>query len=427
MVKKLSFLLLLVTNLTLSADYIAILDLNGATQTLLYKDDKHAKLITQDGSSKSSFYLIGTKSYIVSEEDGQKTVMDMDEMRQMTKAFGGETTTTAQQKMSDFQIVKTNKHENVAGIKGTIWYLVDPQTKKRYKVVVTNNPNVKKSFHVMNIFLSSFTDNADKYNMFELENGYVVIKAEGMELKKFKKKSLPEKTYQLPKDAVKANMFGFTSLLGNEKKNKKTQKQESQKKQSLLNKCYNEVCCGSTAGPSKVLVKMLAKRAGGYRLQGSGVCDLLGISSVFGFENIEGALYKKGDDAIEVSLSMNSNEPSTVLAAKNGTNTLQAKGYKRGAIDGYTYHYAMLLPIKQQEIDIIIDSKTILKITRLATHSEINLISWAKRAINLDAYTPPQQLRQKKSISSKTTNDTEQKDLSDEEINKAVNMLKTLF
>ena len=423
MIKKLSLLLLLFMGVAVYADYMAVFDMNGTTQTLLYKDDKHAKLITRDGAEKSSFYLIGNKSYIVSEADGQKTVMDMEEMRKMTQAFGGAERMEPEYKgLADFKIIKTGKHENVAGIRGDVWYAVDPQTKERYRVVVTNNADVRKSLRVMDMFLSSFMDEKDReYGMFELKKGYVVIKAEGMELKKFKKKSFPAKTYELPKDATKQSMSGFAALLGGGGANSGGSKQSGAKSQGLLDKCYTEVCCGSTAGSSKVLVKMLAKRAGGYTLQGSGVCDVLGISSLFGVDDVEGALYKKGDDAIQVTLSMNSNEESSVLVAKNGNGTLQAKNYKRGTINGYTYHYAMLMPVKQQEIDIIIDSKTVLKITRLATKSEINLISWAKRAINLDAYSAPKHSQKEKSGSADES-DAERESIN-QNVDKAVDLL----
>lgn len=139
---------------------------------------------------------------------------------------------------------------------------------------------------------------------------------------------------------------------------------------------------------------------------------------------IEGALYKKGGDAIQVTLSMDSSEESPVLGAKQGRNTLQAKNYKRGTIDGYTYHYAMLLPVKQQEIDIIIDSHTMMKITRKADRSEINLISWAKRAINLDGYTAP---KHKNSETKDQTAAERERESINENVDKAVDMLKSLF
>ena len=422
MLKKLSLSFLLTVGL--SADYIAVFNMNGSTQTLLYKNAQHAKMITNNGNEKSSFYLIGEKSYIVSEENGRKTVMDMDEMRNMTKAFGAqEGVHQNQKKKNNFKIIKTNKHETVAGIRGDVWYIVNQQEGKKYRVVVTNNSNIKKTLHVVTMFMNSFADTqSHETDMFELQNGYVVIKADGMELKKFKKKSLPAKTYTLPANVQQQSMPNFATLFGGGSKHQGSSQQNTK---GLVDKCYEEVCCGSTAGDSKVLIKMLAKQSAGYQLQGSGVCDVLGVSSVFGVDNVEGALYKKSKDAIQVTLAMHSKEKSVVLSAKKGNNALQAKNYQKGTIDGHTYYYALLSPVKQQEMDIIINPNTMMKITRHATKNEINLISWAKHAIHLDKYSVHTQSKQKTSSSQERT--TTEREAINKNVDKAVDMLKNLF
>lgn len=68
--------------------------------------------------------------------------------------------------------------------------------------------------------------------------------------------------------------------------------------------CYENVCCGKTAGDAKVLSTALSSSFNGYKLVGSGVCDILGFASMLGQNGVEGALYKKGRDSVQISLNM---------------------------------------------------------------------------------------------------------------------------
>ncbi len=415
----------------LQADYISTYKMDDSTQKIMYHDAEHTKIINSSKSDDGAIYKIGKKVYIVSHENGKTKVVDMDQMRSMMGALGGERQKPQKEEMPDFKITQTGKKETVGGIRGEVWIIEGDDNGERFKqtIVVTKDKRLLRTTHAMKqLFLDMAGGETDDMDgIFEIKKGYATIKADGFVLQSFQEKKLPKKEYQLPKDAQMQEMPNIAALFGGgtPSKNTKTQK-------GLLDPCYNEVCCGKTAGKSHTLAPMLKARSGGYELVGDGVCDALGLSSLFGVSSVEGALYKKGDDSIQITLALDDTSGGSVantqkqLDAGVSLMVKSIKNHKQGVIATASYEYGMLMPMKQQTLDIIIDSKTILSITRIAKNSEIDLISWTKRAINLKAFkkdTPKKAKKQK--------TDSEDSSLDTENINKkvddAVNMFKSLF
>ncbi len=419
----------------LQADYISTYDMDGETQTFLYHDSAHSKLINKSDGKSSSIYKIDKKTYILNKKNGKTEVMDMDEMKKLANAFGGGEPQhkKSQKAMPKFKIDKTGKRVTVGGIKGEVWIVSGKEDGKPFKekLVVTNDKRVVKAIRAqMNMFLQMSGGEVDtSNNMFEIQKGYVTIKADGMELKSFKEKSLPKSVYQLPKNAQIKKMPDLGALFGGGGSNSDNPNQKG-----ILDPCYTEVCCGKTAGEANVLADMLKPRSGGYELEGSGVCNALGLSSLFNIQSVEGALYKKGNDPIQVTLSLDDSSGGAVSKTKKqldaGVSLMvhSMKDYKKGVMGTASYQYAMLMPMKQQTLDIVIDSKTVLSITRIAKSGEIDLISWAKRAIDLDAFKKSPAKKETKKSQKSSNNDSDlDKNNINENVDKAVNMLKSFF
>ncbi|MEA1919466.1 MAG: hypothetical protein U9N52_06480 [Campylobacterota bacterium] len=416
----------------LHADYITTYQMDDQTQTLMYHDASHSKVINASDAERSSMYQIKGKVYLVTQEDGKTRVIDYDQMKAMMGSFGAQPEVHEKNAMPDYKIKKTGKKELVGGIKGEVWIIEGSEEGQQFKeeIVVTKDKRVVKSVHTLMNIISKMSDGRtdEMGNIFEIEKGYVTIKADGLVLKSFKEKKLSKSEYQLPKDAQMQEMPNIAALFGGSAPRK-----DGKANKGILDPCYNEVCCGKTAGDSKVLAPMLKPRSGGYELVGDGVCDALGISSLLGISSVEGALYKKGDDPIQVTLALDDTSGGSVATTQKqldaGASLIvkEIKNYKQGVIGTASYEYGMMMPMKQQTLDIVIDSKTVLSITRIAASGEIDLISWTKRAINLDAFEKaPAPKKEKKA--DKAEEDTS---LDTENINKnvdeAVEMFKSLF
>ena len=206
--KSLLFVLLMLAT-SLQADYITVYDMDGNTQTFMYHDINHAKVINKSGRESSSVYRIDKKIYLVSKKHGRTEVIDMDEMKKMMSSLGSKEQIKRDKKesMPKYSIKKTGKRVTVAGIKGEVWIVSGKEEGESFKetVVVTKDKRVVKTEHAkMKLFLMMGDSEEDAQNIFEIEKGYVTIKADGMILKSFKEKDLPKSEYKLPKD-IKIN------------------------------------------------------------------------------------------------------------------------------------------------------------------------------------------------------------------------------
>jgi len=416
----------------LQADYISTYQMDGETQTIMYHDATHAKMINSSKDEDSAIYRIDKKIYIVSTENGKTKVVDMDQMRSMMGAFAGAAQEQEKPKKPDFKITKTGKKETVAGIKGEVWIIEGNENGEHFKskIVVSKDKRLLKATNAMIGLFSEMGDGStdEIASIFEIQKGYATIKADGFILKSFKEKKLPKSDYELPKDAQMQEMPNIAALFGGGAPSK-----DGKKTKGILDPCYNEVCCGKTAGKSNVLAPMLKARSGGYELVGDGVCDALGLSSLFGVSSVEGALYKKGDDPIQITLALDDTSGGSVATTKKqleaGASMIvrSIKNHKQGVMGTASYEYGMMMPMKQQTLDIIIDSKTILSVTRIAKNGEIDLISWTKRAINLDAFKKDAPKKEKAKAAKKDDDSALDTEKLNNTVDDAVNMLKSFF
>lgn len=204
---------------------------------------------------------------------------------------------------------------------------------------------------------------------------------------------------------------------------------------SAMDSCYEKVCCGKTAGDAKVLASVLADSFSGYELVGSGVCDVLGLSSMLG-DTMEGALYKnhKKQDTIQISLNLNDTQGGILRTTKKNLDA----GYSAGmvtSIEDYADNGSFgdikviegkLMPMRQQTMELIINSKTTLTLTRISkTGREMPLDFVVTTGGGLDLMALKDKFdkddeNENKSESSRSSN-------SDANVDSAINLLKSFF
>lgn len=411
-----------------TADYIVEYTFQDGRQTITYKDAKHHKLSFDAEGTQSHIYRIGEKVYMVSVEEGQTQVVDMDEMRRLTAAFGA-SAAPQNEPQERWKVKKTGKKESVAGVKGEVWIVEGEMDGEPYRdeVVMTQDKRVVAAFDALMGTVAKIGEGVVAMDEdFQFEKGWAPIKSEDMVLASVAERSIDAREYELPKNAQVQKMPDLAGMFGG--------KSEGSEGGGIGN-CYTQVCCGQSAGPSAVLKKMLKEGAEGFKLSGDGVCDMLGFASTFGQRSVEGALYTKGKDGIQVTLNMNGVAQGSVLQSrqaiqKEGSAGLiqEVKGYKTGTIGTKEYHYGMLMPPKQQTLDIIIDAQTTLSVTHLAGSGEIDLIGWSKKAIDLGAYVAPAKAPATGKPANKPAKSNElDKEGVNEGVDEAVQLFKSLF
>lgn len=406
--------LLLVT--TVEADYIVKYKMDQDLQTYMYHSDRSSKLSMDGSDEKTEVYKIGKKVYIVSYDGNQKTIMDMDEMKKMSQSFGSmdssaNSETTIAPK---YHITKTGKKVKIAGVNGEVWIVSGQEDGEKFtqEMVVTNNKEVVKVVHSMLETFADISDSSEDQNMLEPQKGYVVIKADTMVLDSFTQEELASSVYQLPKDGQEQKMPDLSKL-----------------KKEVTDSCYDQVCCGQISGPSTVLAPALQSSFNGYKLVGTGICDAMGLGSLFNIKSVEGALYKKGSDSIQITLNLDDTKGGILRSTKKNLDL----GYSTGLVssiknysdnkkvEGMQVISGILMPMNQETFEYIIDEKTSLTITRLRkTDKEPSLSKViSSGAINLKKI--------KVSAASHETSSSNSQQEENMDADKAIDMLKSFF
>jgi len=449
--RKKIMILPLLAGMAVWADYTMVYEMHDpeepqdvVTSTFRYKDAEHGRvdMKMQDGEAASSMLVLGKKAYMISYEDGEANVMDMDEMMKMASMFGGgmpeETEKAAEETLDKATIRKTGKYKTVGGIKGEIWKVAvnEEGQKKTYEMVMTDDRDYLKAVEAYGALMKRMVAGGGEKmetEMFSMvHEGHAPIEIDGnrMRLKSFSEDDVDAKVFELPKGSeVKKSPFG--SMFSSEGK-----KGTSEKAGGIADACYTKLCCGQVQGDAEVLSSMVAPSAEGYTLEGSAKCDALGLGALFGVNSVEGAIYKQGQKAVTVTLDLDAKNKGTVMqtreAEKHGGP--QATGYKSGLIGEHTYHYAVLMPMNVQQLDILLDSKTIISLSHPVAQGKVPLVKFAKTAIDFDAFTPKKtkEAATEKSASQHDaaeakTSEGSNTDAINKGVDKAVDMFKSIF
>ena len=416
--KKYLIVAIIVLSSLLQADYVMKYQMDSEVQTFMYHNDKSSKMINVSEGEKKEIYKVDKKTYIVSYENGKKIVIDMDEIRKMSQSMGYDASAYQEEiQKLQYKIKKTGKRVKVGGVRGEVWIVSGEEDGEKYKVeiVVTKDKKVVKSVRAMFNLFASMSGVSTESNYLEIQKGYVTIKADGMELKSFKEKKVSSSEYQLPKDVKKQKIPNFAKA-----------------KTKVLDSCYETVCCGKTSGESQVLAPALKSGFKGYSLVGSGICDTMGLGSLFGITSVEGALYKKKNDYIQVTLNMDDTEGGMLQSTKKNLDAGYSlpidsiKNYSdKKRVNGVKVIQGELMPMKQETLEYIIDSKTSLTISRIRKDNKgISLIKVVDSSGGINLKKLQKSLKnQKTKESSKPTENKEQ----EVDVDQAVNLLKSFF
>lgn len=400
---------------SLQADYILKYQMDDEVQTYMYHSDTQSKLINGSGSEKQEIYKIGKKVYIVSYDGNKKTIVDVDEMKKMAQSFGVDASQYMEEnKAPEFKIKKTGKRVTVGGVKGEVWILSGEEDGEKFKteMVVSKDKKLARAVHSMFDTITSMSGAQMEDNFLEPKKGYIAIKADGMVLKSFTQEKVSSSEYKLPKDGQKQNIPDFSKLAS-----------------KSVDSCYEQVCCGQTSGASTVLAPALKSSFNGYKLIGSGVCDIMGLGALLGVDSVEGALYKNGNDHIQVTYNMDDKEGGILRKTKKNLDAGHSMGLVNGIknysdnkkVNGIKVVYGILMPMKQETLEYIIDSKTSLTISRLRkTNKEPSLF----KVVNSGGVNLKKLQASAKSQKASKPESTKKEDV---DLDKAVNMLKSFF
>lgn len=95
---------------SLQADYVLKYEMDGEQQTYMYHSSSSAKMSISGNGENQEIYKIGKKIYIVSIENGKKSVMDLDKLKQMQSAMGFDASMYKQEiEQAKYNIRKTGK------------------------------------------------------------------------------------------------------------------------------------------------------------------------------------------------------------------------------------------------------------------------------------------------------------------------------
>lgn len=192
--------------------YLLSSEKSKQTMTISYKNDQAIRMDVGQGS----YMLVnGSKVYMVTNQNGEVTVMDMDSMPKFAMPPPAK-----QAANSNAKVTKTGRTETIAGVKGDVYeILVDG---KKHEAVVSNDKRVqglqkaftalaKKMGQAMGADTSAQIElamrEAQKYG-----NGGLLRSDQAMVLQSVGEKSLPASHYQLPAGAAPMQMPAMPAM-----------------------------------------------------------------------------------------------------------------------------------------------------------------------------------------------------------------------
>jgi hypothetical protein len=209
-----ALLVLVITPLTAwSGDIVATWKHNDdVTMELATRDTDHIRM---NLSADNYVLASGKKVYMVTKDDDQWNVMDMDQLSGLTKGLG-KTFSQTDDNTQDYQsnIRKTDRTETIAGYKGNVYVI---ETKDGTGKIIDsteavfcthedieeiNNAWQAIALRMVNVLGASTSEEIEKAAREAKSSGYGgVLRIGEMKLKSVEKPSLRASYYELPKDA----------------------------------------------------------------------------------------------------------------------------------------------------------------------------------------------------------------------------------
>lgn len=185
----------------LHADYILLYDMETEKIQYTYKNNSTYKMINNSEDGLKSVYHIDDSTYLVSQTPSGIKIKDANNLKVKKRVYDT-TAYVAKDTKPNYQIRKTKRVKNIAGIDGEVWMVFGRDGGQVYSqyVVVTSDPKIVKVMRNMFIAYSKMDGEIlDLQNIFEIEPGYMLIKTDNMELISFQEVDLLPNIYALPK------------------------------------------------------------------------------------------------------------------------------------------------------------------------------------------------------------------------------------
>lgn len=181
---------------------------DGTLSTLSIRDDQHIRIDTNE--KDTYMLLIDRKVYLVHQENGQWSAVDMDQMAGLLKNFSKGTDSSSSQNFRQ-KFRNTGRSETIAGYKGKVFEVetTDGTGKtKKDEIVLSSHPDIKKIQQGWVVFGGRMARMLGPDSARELEqslksaemkeHGGMLRYGKDMRLQKVEKPSLDLATYQLP-------------------------------------------------------------------------------------------------------------------------------------------------------------------------------------------------------------------------------------
>ena len=206
---------------SLYADYTLILQSGDGEQVFKYRDDNHASITLGENSK---LLVTGTKAYMISDRNGEKVAMDVDQMHSMIGAMGVNVQDEIKKAKDDLdiKIIKKGETQKIAGVTGRVWtveYKEEGET-QRSNVLVTKQKDIVKAMKAYSRILGRMAgdEEDDIMDFIQIKPGYVIIatldEEDGFRLKEFQERKIPASSFKLSKDVRIQEMPNFGKLFG---------------------------------------------------------------------------------------------------------------------------------------------------------------------------------------------------------------------
>lgn len=189
---------------------------DGNLSTISIRDDHHIRIDTNE--KDTYMLLIDQKVYMVHQENGQWSAVDMDQMAGLLKNFSRGTDSSGPQNFRQ-KFTDTGRSETIAGYKGRVFEVetADETGKtKKDEIVLSNHPDIKKIQQGWIVFGGRMAQMLGQDSARKLEQSLqsAEMKAHGgmlrygddMRLQKVENPTLDPATYRLPPGVTMTEM-----------------------------------------------------------------------------------------------------------------------------------------------------------------------------------------------------------------------------
>jgi len=340
-------IVLLSLSLFIFADFtISYLIDNKIKQTVYYKDSNHVMFKIEDSEKViEKLLIVNNKKYLTFSEN------NIEHIYEISNDLYEDNATQNSNLLYNFNIIRKDQNITFNNFNATRWIVKNPDGSKDSLIVTSNKElyeDLKKSINALKKILPK--EKGAEASIFDLGNGYILLKSANLELLSYKKETLSLSLYRINQQ-----------LTPNE------QKQLSKN----IQKCFTSVCCGRKNQISTDINIFLNQNTKNWKMVSSAKCEDETQ------KNFESAIFENNSKYLTVELI----SQNTLLGK---IDTLLQEGFeienlKDSSINGYKFKEAYLPSVDATIADISLPNATI----SIYTKGKTNLKDSAKELLRL--------------------------------------------